>query len=260
MTFAEKIKALKVEEGTVALVWVRQAGFMLKTASGKIVAIDPYLSDYVYECEKETMGLGYKRVTAPLFEPDDIHIDILLASHEHGDHLDVPSMQGFLDYHRIQVYTNSQSIAALENSGIRDERIHQIAIGDEKDFGDFKLRVVDCDHGPGTPGAMGFILDFGFAKLYYSGDTAYSLDRLETALAEQPDVALLPINGEYGNLNHETASLLAAKLKSKVCIPHHFWTFPRHMGDPYAAIDSFKKNAPECELMITTPGVIHIVK
>lgn len=260
MSFASRIKDLKVEKGSVALVWVGQAGFLLKTASGKIIAVDPYLSDYVYECEKETMGLGYKRVTAPLFEPDEIHFDVLLASHEHGDHLDIPSIPQFLEYHYIRFLTNSQSIAAMKKNGIEDSRIEQIKIGDTVDFDDFQLRVTDCDHGPSTPGAMGFILDFGFTKIYYSGDTSYSLDRLQQPIAEKPQIALLPINGAYGNLDHETAAKYAALLGSKVCIPHHFWTFPRHMGDPFAAIECFKKEAPGCELRITTPGIIHIIK
>lgn len=35
-----------------------------QNCGGKIVAIDPYLTDYVYEAFKDEEGLGYKRVTA----------------------------------------------------------------------------------------------------------------------------------------------------------------------------------------------------
>ena len=56
--FAETVKNLEVEQGTAALIWLGQAGFMIKTAGGKIVAIDPYLTDYVYEAFKDEEGLG----------------------------------------------------------------------------------------------------------------------------------------------------------------------------------------------------------
>ena len=49
--FAKKIRELAVRENTLALVWLGQAGFLIKTPGGKIIAIDPYLSDYVYDFE-----------------------------------------------------------------------------------------------------------------------------------------------------------------------------------------------------------------
>jgi len=260
MTFVDTLKELKVEEGSVALMWAGQAGFLLKTAGGKVIAIDPYMSDYVYDSEKEYYGYGYKRLTPPLFDPEEIKIDCLLVSHQHGDHLDIPSLPGYLKYHGIDVYVNEPSLTHIENCGIKDERIHKIAIGDVIDLGEFKVYAVDSDHGPGTPFAMGFILDFGFKKIYYSGDTGYSLDRLEAAIKAQPEVALLPINGAFGNLDHETAPMLAEKLGSTLCIPHHFWTFALHGGDPQAAIDNFPKIAPKCECRVTTPGMVHIIK
>ena len=115
--------------------------------------------------------MGYKRVTAPLFEPGEIDIDILLCSHEHGDHLDIYAMPELLGNPGMACYTNAQSIAELEKNSIDTSRVTAIAIGDSVDMGEFTLRVVDCDHGSSTPGAMGFILDFGFRKIYYSGDT-----------------------------------------------------------------------------------------
>ena len=258
--FAETVKNLEVEQGTAALIWLGQAGFMIKTAGGKIVVIDPYLTDYVYEAFKDEEGLGYKRVTAPLFEPGEIDIDILLCSHEHGDHLDIYAMPELLGNPGMVCYTNAQSIAELEKNSIDTSRVTAIAIGDSVDMGEFTLRVVDCDHGSSTPGAMGFILDFGFRKIYYSGDTSLNLQRLEEAVAQQPDVGLLPINGAFGNLDSVEAAKLAKELKLKVCVPHHFWTFPRHFGDPMKAIETFPKYAPDCELAMMTPGTVYVVK
>lgn len=260
MTFVDTLKQLEVEKDSLALIWAGQAGFILKTAAGKLIGIDPYTTDYVYDSEREYYGYGYKRLTAPLYDSEDIKLDYLFISHQHGDHLDIPALPGYLKYHNINVYVNEPSMTHINNCGIKDERIHQIAIGDEIDFGEFKLYAVDSDHGPNTPFALGFILDFGFTKVYYSGDTGYSLDRLKKPLEMKPEIALLPINGAFGNLNHETAAEYANKLGSKICFPHHFWTFALHGGDPQAAIDIFPKLAPDCECRVTTPGMVHIIK
>ena len=52
----------------------------------------------------------------------------------------------------------------LEKNSIDTSRVTAIAIGDSVDMGEFTLRVVDCDHGSSTPGAMGFILDFWLSE------------------------------------------------------------------------------------------------
>ena len=81
MRFSEKIKNLKVEPGSVCVVWIGQAGFLLKTAGGKTIVIDPYLTDYVYKLFREEEGLAFKRLSVPLFEPDEIETDYLLIYH-----------------------------------------------------------------------------------------------------------------------------------------------------------------------------------
>jgi L-ascorbate 6-phosphate lactonase len=101
---------------------------------------------------------------------------------------------------------------------------------------------------------MGFLFDFGFGRIYYSGDTAYDLEALALALAFRPDVALLPINGAYGNLNAVEAAMLANAVNAKVLIPHHFWTFPIHMGNPQGLIETLPEHASGCALRILTPG------
>ena len=40
------IRGLQVAPGTVACVWLGQAGYLLKSPAGVIVMMDPYLSDW----------------------------------------------------------------------------------------------------------------------------------------------------------------------------------------------------------------------
>ena len=58
-------------------------------------------------------------------------------------------------------------------------------------------------------------------------------------------------------LNAKDAAYLAKDLKAKVCVPHHFWTFPLHnseLGDPMTAYRLFPDLAPDCKLQMLVPG------
>jgi L-ascorbate 6-phosphate lactonase len=257
MNFLERLARVQVGENELALSWLAQAGFALKTHGGKVILIDPYLSDYVNRIFQKELGQGFRRMTTPLFEPEDITADVLLCSHEHQDHLDIDSLPGLLKNPRLLCHTNGVSIEEVKKNGLDPQRFRKLEKKQTLSFGDFELTVTDCDHGEATPEALGFILDFGFVTIYYSGDTGYNKERLADALERKTDVALLPINGAYGNLNAREAAQFAADLKAKLCIPHHFWTFPNHdapLGSPRDALEFFPKFAPDCVLRLMTPG------
>ena len=107
---------------------------------------------------------------------------------------------------------------------------------------------------------LGFILDFGFSRLYYAGDTALPLSRLQVPVKLQPEAAILPINGAFGNLNGKEAAEYAGLLKCKICIPCHFWTFPLHHGDPQEIIEHMGESAPDCRLMLLCQGESFLLK
>ena len=230
---------------------------MLKTHHGKIIAIDPYLTDYVYKLLKDDYGYGFKRMTATVFKPGEIIIDYLFSSHEHGDHLDADAIYELLNNNRTTLYSNAESKNIAIQAGVTESRIKLIEKEMSIDFNEFKLTITPADHGELCNNAMGFMLDFGFVKVYYSGDTCYNPKLLRKAIDSRPEVALLPINGAFGNLNSTEAAKLAHEMNSKICIPHHFWTFPLHKGengDPIDAIKAFPEYAPDCRLIMLSPG------
>lgn len=256
--FAKKIRELAVRENTLALVWLGQAGFLIKTPGGKIIAIDPYLSDYVYHTFCQTRGYAFKRMTPALFAPEELHIDLLLCSHEHGDHLDIESLPGFLQNGTV-CYTNVAGYDKIEKTGLPMCGVHILRKGERVELGEVSLLAMDCDHGGLAPEAIGFLLDFGFVRIYYPGDTALNPVRLNEAVKQQPEVGLLPVNGAFGNMNGMDAAKLAKLLGLKVCVPHHFWTFPAHCGNPMEVLAAFPEHAPSCELRLLTPGEICVL-
>lgn len=253
MGYIEIFNAIKVRDDQICIIWLGQAGFLIKTAQ-KTIAIDPYLTDSVYEYFKADHGYGFKRMSPALIPPCELAVDYLFSSHEHGDHMDTGAIFPLMNNERTKLYANQESAAIAIENGVPPTKIVTIKSGDQIDLDGFYVTALSADHGDLSPNAMGFMFDFGFAKVYYSGDTAYNKKVLQKAIEMHPDIALLPINGAFGNLDAHDAALLANSLSAKICIPHHFWTFPMHMGDPQQAIELFPILAPDCELHMQTPG------
>ena len=257
MKFWDDLDNRGVAAGEIALWWLGQAGFLIKTHGGKRILIDPYLSDYVNRLLSIEEGQNYRRMTPMWIEPERLEPDILLSSHEHPDHLDIDAIPLLLGNGCMQGFVNGPSMDELKKNGISTDRFQVVRKGDEINLNEFHLTITDCDHGKQCPEALGFYLDFGFLTIYYSGDTGFNLDRLHGVIEKGADVVLLPVNGAYGNLNAREASKLAAALNAKVCIPMHFWTFPAHAaqdGAPGDALREFPSHAPGCDLYLATPG------
>ena len=253
MSFIDNFRQMTPGKDEIALFWLGQAGFLIRTASGRTIAIDPYFSDYVMHSIPEE-GLGFKRLSPPPCGAEDVAFDTLLISHEHGDHLDQESIGPMMANGVTQVYTNVTSMEIMKNMPLDQSRIHMLSKGEAVELPEFRLIPVDCDHGELAPEALGFILDFGFLRLYYAGDTSLTPERLTVPLSTKPEVAILPINGAFGNLDGAQAARYAGMLGCRICVPCHFWTFPLHHGDPQTIIDSIDAFAPGCELRLLCQG------
>ena len=259
MDFVSRFQASAPGAGEVALFWLGQAGFLIKTPSGRAIAIDPYFSDYVMHSIPEE-GLGFKRLSPPPCGADEIAFDALLISHEHGDHFDQESIEAMMKPARTEVYTNVTAYETMKGMPLDLTRIHVLKKGEPVKLPDCTLTLLDCDHGELAPEALGFMLDFGFLKLYYAGDTALTPERLAAPISMKPDVAILPINGAFGNLDGAQAAKYASMLGCRVCVPCHFWTFLLHYGDSQQIIDALPDAAPNCELCLLCQGEGTILK
>ncbi len=258
MELMQTVSQCQVPLGQVAIFWLGQAGFLLKTHQGHTIAIDPYLSDSVERLFPE-MAPGFKRLSPPPCLPQDLCVDVLLISHEHGDHFDTDSIAALMAGGKTRVFTSGLVASQISDMGLDTSLVTAIAKGETLPIlPECQLKAVDCDHGELAPQALGFLLNFGFETIYFAGDTALSPDRLSDALQAKPDVALLPINGAFGNLNGVLAARYAAMLESKVLIPCHFWTFPIHLGNPQELIDAMPSEAPAVRLHLLCQGEAYV--
>lgn len=76
---------------------------------------------------------------------------------------------------------------------------------------------------------------------------------MKYAASQDVDVLIVPINGEYGNMNALEAVELVNLVKPKLTIPSHFWTFIRHGSEPYMFDREMRLEANDCPILFYVP-------
>ena len=213
----QEIEQTEVSPGTLAFWWLYQAGIVLKSPGGTVLAVDPYLSESVLRSYHLPRG-----VPAPL-DPAGIEVDALLATHSHEDHLDPDSIEPFLRPARTRFIGPPMAAAAVAAKGIDLARITAVGRGDKVTAGDVAIRAVHARHMFGlepTPDAVGFVLSCGGVSVYHSGDTEY--DSEIVADTHGVSASLVCINGTTGNMNAHEAAMLAWRQEAGVAVPFHY--------------------------------------
>ena len=94
VTMAE-LRGVDVPPGSLAVWWLGQAGFLLKSPGGVLAALDPYLSDSCGPATRE-MGFDSFRAYPPPLPPAELAgIDLYAVTHSHQDHLDPETLDGY---------------------------------------------------------------------------------------------------------------------------------------------------------------------
>ena len=226
LDFATKV--LSAGCGKTHLFATGQAGYIIKSASGQLLAIDLYLSNCVERLEGHR---GYKRLLPQILAPSDLHFDVVICTHPHLDHFDIDAVGDMVrDGTKLFCSVDCEKLVKELYLDYYGENVTYVKPADSFDAGDFHLDFVNCDHGTGAPDAVGVVVTVDGKRIYEAGDTCLRLDR--TGEIPQPlDVLIAPINGAYGNLNEADCAALSEALKPAVTVPCHYGMFASHHGD-----------------------------
>lgn len=228
----------------VRISWLGQAGFVLDGPASRIV-IDPYLSDSLAEKYRGTR-FPHARMMPPPIEASQLRdVDWILSTHAHTDHLDpgtLPQLAAANPQARFLV--NRASCYTAVERGVPEDRLVLCNAGEVLELGSgdtaVGVTVTPAAHEArerddrGDDRYVGYVLDFGKATVYHSGDTV-PLDALDAHLSLlRIDCALLPVNGRDearradgvpGNLTLDEAVDLVLRHKVPILIGHHFDLF-----------------------------------
>jgi len=243
---------VSLNQGEVGIIWLGQAGFLIKDNKGTTVAVDVYLTD-----SGERVA-GFKRLSPVLIPPEKLNADILLATHNHVDHLDPDAVPAIMGNTNTILIGSEMVVKDCVAMGIEKTRLKTLEIGEKVNIKGIDITAAYADHGELTPDALGFFIELNGVRIYFTGDTAYRPERMADAIAFEPDIIIPPINGAYGNLNEEEAAKLAGDTGAKVTIPCHFWTFREHGGNPQIFFEAMGIYAPQSIAKFLTPGETYI--
>jgi L-ascorbate 6-phosphate lactonase len=249
----ERIRQTRVAPGSLAIFWISQAGFVYKTADDKIIYVDPYLTDSVGRQFGHLM-YGFKRLTPTLIEPEEVEADLVLTTHEHGDHFDVDLMPVLAGKPQIRFAGAPDCEQRFLAAGIPADRYAVFHAGERLDFDGFSITGVYADHGELAPDALGVLLQFGDITVWQVGDSAYRPDKWQEIFRLGIDILIPPINGAFGNLDGVEAARLAADAGARVAIPCHFWMFAEHNGNPAQFLEACKTLAPQVRPHLMSHG------
>lgn len=238
LDFAEKVLTTKGP----ALFATGQAGFIIKSASGQLLAIDLYLSNCVERLEGHK---GFKRLLPQILDPSTLKFDVIICTHPHLDHFDIDAVPEMVSKGgKLLCSVDCEKLVHQLQMEYYEKQITYIKPGDQVTVGDFNITFVNCDHGQGAPDAVGVAVQIDGRTIYEVGDSCLRLDRTEE-IPQPLDILISPINGIYGNMNSEETVKLAEVLQPKLTIPCHYGMFASHGGDLKAFYDlSTEKKIP----------------
>jgi L-ascorbate 6-phosphate lactonase len=243
---AKRIEDTKVKQGSIAIFWLIQGGFVFKTAKGKVIYVDPYLSD------SANRVCDLKRMVPVPMAPEEARADLVVITHDHLDHLDPDTLIPMAESCNAKFVGPISCVRHLREIKIPRDRIVELNEGEAKEVEEgITITAVHAEH---PPIAVGYVFDMEGIKLYISGDTR-NHEKLKEAANFHPDVVLICANGkpdnEYINLNADEAALLTKTIKPQVVIPMHYGLFVETHEDPQTFVDALKRHnvSVQCVVM-----------
>jgi L-ascorbate metabolism protein UlaG (beta-lactamase superfamily) len=218
--------------------WLGHAAFEIEIAD-KRVLIDPFLKE---------------NPLSPL-KPEDLqHIDIIVITHDHGDH--------FGDSIEIAKKHNSTVVSVYETANKASSEGVQncigMNIGGTVKIDGLSITLTPAFHSMSS-NPCGAVLSDGKTSIYHAGDTTVFHDMRIIRQLYKPSIALLPIGGFY-TMGPREAALAVALVKPKIVIPMHYNTFDVIKQDPEEFKSELRKiKVKGVKVVVLKPGEVYQV-
>ncbi|HTL16606.1 MAG TPA: MBL fold metallo-hydrolase, partial [Patescibacteria group bacterium] len=219
---------------TLDLCWVGHAT-VLVNFFGVHILTDPVLLDRV-GAQLGFATVGRKRLISPAIDPRNLpRVDLVLLSHAHMDHLDLPSLRVLAkDIPVVTAPKTSDLVRSCGFSSVRELRWNE-SVSLQTASGDISVKAIEVKHWGARwrtdtyRGYVGYLLKRGGKTVVFGGDTALT-SAFENLECQKVDVAIMPI-GSYGHdarthCTPEQAVRMVDACGANFIVPIHHSTFP----------------------------------
>ncbi|MBQ4573802.1 MAG: MBL fold metallo-hydrolase [Clostridia bacterium] len=232
----------------INLTFAGQAGFIIENSAGFRVGVDLYLSDC---CSRY---VGFKRLLPYLFDPLKLNLDLLIATHAHYDHFDPDAVPLIMSEPKTRLIAACDVEEEAKRLNLESDRITYLKENECFENEQTLLRAMPCDHGEGTPHAIGLLIETEGKRIYIAGDTCYREDYFLNPILKGVDLMIMPINGAFGNLNEYEGAKAAGVVSPKLTIPCHYWNFAEHGGNPGLFAAEMQEKYSDIPYLLMRPG------
>lgn len=212
--------------------WLGHSTVLLKI-DGFTIITDPVLAARV-GIRIGPLTFGIKRLVAPALRFSELPpIDLVLLSHAHLDHLDIPTLRRLEGRHTSVVTAHRTSDLLRPN---RYARVCELRWNESVRIGPVEIRAFEVNHwgarmrNDSWRGYNGYRIQVGRYRVLFAGDTA-NCDTFASVRAARPfDLAIMPI-GAYDPWIHyhctpEQAWRMGNEAGAEQILPVHHRTFP----------------------------------
>lgn len=195
---------------------------------GKHILVDPFISH---------------NPLAKDINIESIPADYIFVTHGHSDH--IADCVAIAERTNAVVVSNWEVIAWLQKEGLKN--VHPMNIGGSWTFDFGMVKCVNAVHSSSMPddtyggNPMGFIFFSQEGHVYYSGDTALTMDLQLIPHWAELKAAILPI-GDNFTMDYQDACIASDLIKCNNIIGVHYDTFGFIKIDKTAAQTHFTNN------------------
>ncbi|WP_371417218.1 MBL fold metallo-hydrolase [Granulicella sp. L60] len=224
------VKLVDVDE--LGVTFIGHSSFLLQV-HGRRLLVDPVFS-------KRLIVLRRQRKPGVLIEELPA-IDVVLLTHAHMDHLNMPSLRRVI---RATRRLTGRAPEVVVPKGVEDlvvglgfSQVHGLAWWDQIEIQGLKVTMTPCKHWGARMfrdthrGYGGYVVEGGGQSVYHSGDTAYFEGFRDIGERLHPEVALLPIGAYFPDsyrsvhTSPEEAVRGFLELGAQRMVPMHYGTF-----------------------------------
>jgi L-ascorbate metabolism protein UlaG (beta-lactamase superfamily) len=211
--------------------WLGHSTVLLKV-DGIHILTDPVFSARV-GLNFGPLTLGLKRLVAPALLPAQLPpIDLVLLSHAHMDHMDLPSLR------RLENPKTAVVMASKTSDLIRPARyggVHELGWGERTVAAGVEVRAFEVNHWGARMrtdtyrGYNGYVLQAGRYRILFAGDTADTTAFRSVRSSRAIDLAVMPVGAYnpwiYYHCTPEQAWRMGSEAGAEMFIPVHHRTF-----------------------------------